>query len=419
MWRFWAFLKRINKEKWLKYICIVLACVGVLSYTAYHIASLFSEQISTIVVGPVTESRTVTLGGYLFRDSTLVGSKNSGTVEYLVSDGEKIPTDTQVANVYEGGSSETRELISVIDSQIALLRKSAEESYTESDLSELRQSASGAYYSIIKQLAASDLSALYTDTEALLVALNGLEQIKNDDFSIEKKLQTLYDSRAQILASSGAYETVSVADSGYFYRDVDGYEATFNGAAARELDGDELSQMMLEPRIEAVPESCIGRVSRTADWYFAVSAEEEIADQLEDNGTYMLTFTGGGTYDIEMTLQRRLECKRSGGTVLVFGTSVIPDGFGFERRQTVKIELQSVSGIYVPTTAVHGGDGRRTVYVLVGSVVQKRRIEVIYEGADYLIVRDGIITDDGDVYLQSNEQLITGGSNLFDGRILD
>ena len=44
---------------------------------------------------------------------------------------------------------------------------------------------------------------------------------------------------------------------------------------------------------------------------------------------------------------------------------------------------------------------------------------MIYEGSDYYTARDGVPSDDSDVYLQSNDTLILNGQNLFDGRILE
>lgn len=419
MYRIILFIKKINKEKWVKYFGIVLACACVLSYTAFHISSLFSEEISTIVVGPVRESKTIGLSGYIFRDSEYVFSNNSGVVDYLVADGEKLSAKTQVANVYESGSEERRDLVAMIDRQIEILEKSTEGNYNESDISELRKKASNSYYEIMKQISSGDISSLYSDSENLLIAMNSLSIVKDEGFAIEEKLKMLREERDGIFASSGACETVFAENSSYFYTDTDGYEKIFTEEYVNTLDGDKLYKLMNNAKPAKIEGNCIGKTSGTAKWYYAVALRQQAAEQFEEGSSYRLFFTSGGTHNIEMTLERVLPCDDSDSTVLVFGTSVIPKGFSFERELSAKVEMESVSGIYVPMSAVHKRGGRQIVYVLVGSVVEQRYIDIAFEGVDYYIVRDGVTTDDGDAYLESNELLIVGGTNLFDGRILD
>jgi len=69
---------------------------------------------------------------------------------------------------------------------------------------------------------------------------------------------------------------------------------------------------------------------------------------------------------------------------------------------------------------MHRKGVQKVVYILKGSVVQLRYVDVIYEGADYYLVREEVETEKGDdrVFLSSNELLIVRGEGLFDGRIL-
>ena len=61
----------------------------------------------------------------------------------------------------------------------------------------------------------------------------------------------------------------------------------------------------------------------------------------------------------------------------------------------------------------------RSVYILRGSVVHFRYIEIVYEGSDYYLVSAKGGGESGVVYLAENDLVIVGGKNLFDGRILE
>jgi hypothetical protein len=84
----------------------------------------------------------------------------------------------------------------------------------------------------------------------------------------------------------------------------------------------------------------------------------------------------------------------------------------------VRIELDSVSGIYVPKKAVESVRGNEGVYILRESVVHFRHIYVVSEGSDYYLVSEDN-PDDGLVYLSPNDLIILNGTNLFEGRILE
>lgn len=135
--------------------------------------------------------------------------------------------------------------------------------------------------------------------------------------------------------------------------------------------------------------------------------------------TYRLQFVENGDAVIPMTLTYETEDSVYGGKIFVFFANRLPSGFVFSRSQSVSIEVSTASGIYVPKSAVHRMGGSYCVYVLRGSVVRLRRIDIVYEGTDYYLAATGIVGEGGAEYLDTNELLITRGSNLFDGRILD
>ena len=404
----------------LKKIGIVIVCICILSYSVYHFASLFSQEIGTIVAGPTTESSFLTLDGYIFRDSEYVRSDYRGAADYAVKNGEKVAVGDKLARVYsEGNAENVRGVISQIEKKISLLKESTENKHSVSELASLRAEAAGAYSSIMKQIASGKISALDADVKKLLVALNSVAMITEEDFAIGETLSMLETAKKELLAAGGDSMEISAHRSGYFYSVIDGYEDAFSGKAARELGADELAALFESPRSDSAALSYVGKMSYDSKWYYASIISSEDAASFEKGDSYVLEFSGGGYYDIVMTLDRIEKTADGESTALVFTTNVLPTGFAFERRQTVKVVTGSISGIYVPTSAVHRVNFERVVYTLSGSVVKMKHIEVVYEGADYFIVSDGVGSDEDKVYLKSNDLLIISGSNLFDGRILD
>jgi hypothetical protein len=155
------------------------------------------------------------------------------------------------------------------------------------------------------------------------------------------------------------------------------------------------------------------------EWRFVAMVSAEAERYFEEGVTYRTSFTGDEDISVPLTLLRIEEDEESSSVLLVFECDRMPSGFDFERAQSAELVVSSVTGINVPKSAVHRSRGELYVYILKGSVVFERRIDVIYEGDDYYTVKDGVPADDSDIYLQSNDTLILDGKNLFDGRILE
>ena len=405
--------------KMLKNIGIAIVCLCVLAYSVFHVSSLFSEEIGTIVVGPTTEKTTTTLNGYVFRDATLVyPTTYSGTVDYLVKNGEKVSVGSNLATVYSQGSSvSAKDTLAMLDEQIALLESTTAQKPSVSELTELRKTASDTYYSIMKQLQSGTDIALSAQQKKLLVALNSIAILDVEGFSIEQTLASLKASRAEIIGAGGESETVSTTKSGYFYTSVDGYEEAFSGRAALELDREGFLELFASPKLSSVSGS-IGKMSYDSSWYFAAELDKKTAEKFAVGEVYTVEFTSGGYFEVRMTVERILVGAEKERAVMVLSSNNLPENFNF-RQQTARIVTDSVSGIYIPESAVYRNSyGEEIVYILEGSVVQLRYIDVIYKGSDYYIARENVDKNDGRNYLTSNEQLIVKGSNLFDGRIL-
>ena len=407
-------------SKTLKNIGIAMVCLCVLSYSIFHLSSFFAEEIGTIVVGPTSESRVASINGYIFRDAEIIYRNNyDGAVEYLVENGEKVSAASKLARVYaEGGSKLSSELIMVLDEQIELLKGTTEQRLSVSRITDLRSRASDAYYSIMKQLASGKSLSLAASQKKLLVSLNSIATLTDDEFKIKETLDELLSIRAELLGAGGDSEVISTDKSGYFYTFVDGYEEAFSGIAAEKLTREELAGLINEPQITSDGDISIGKMSYNATWYFASIIDNKTANDFTEGNKYTVEFTSGGHFEIDMTVSRLLIDENGNETVIVFEADELPKDFNF-RRQTANITISRISGIYLPKTAVKRENFEKVVYILKGSVVQLRHIDIIYEGSDYYIVSEQPRQEDKDkIYLKSNEQLIVRGSNLFDGRIL-
>ena len=413
--------EKSRNNSFLSKLAVGLIFAVVVIYTAYHLISLFSsEDIKTIISGVTTEKIMIGGDGYVFRDESVLHSYNAGAVDYIAENGGKVSSREALARIYKSGEgTDVRSFISTLDSQIEILEKCSGDGIANVDLSELRKSADATYFTLTDLLASGEAGELYYQIEKMMITLSRIHALTDGDASTLEALDILRAERESWL--SGEYDETYSDRSGYFYWSVDGYENNFSISALENLDGDQFYELIAMTRNSdtKVPPTVYGKLASDSRWKFVLPLEREDAELFSEGQEYNVTFPENNNTAFLMMLEKKMYSEERGTVVLVFGCNRLPDNFNFERCMTAQIELSSYSGIYVPRSAIERVNGELGVYVLRGNVTTFRRIDIIYEGSDYVLVSERNDSDGKYYYLGSNEQIIINGKNLFDGRIVE
>jgi len=412
----------MTKKKTFKFkskLAIGLVFTIAVIYTFYHISSLlFGQDIKTIASGMSTHSETVSGRGYVFRDEYLLKSDNKGVVDYLVDNGQSVSVTQPLADVYEGNGSTTREIMKMIDRYISVLEKS-EVDGQPLDLISLRQEANQTYYSLIEDINMGDTGELDSQIEQMMVVLNKISVLSDGQASVSKTLNSLREARENML--SGDYVSEYSNASGYFYYYPDGYEDVFSLNVLSNLSYDSFYQLenyFLRGN-RTVDSSVYGKIAYDSSWRFVIPLSSKDADKISIDGKYRVVFPDNNNTELIMSLEKKMESPQSKETVCVFYCNRLPNNFKLERVQNAQIDVSTVRGIYVPRSALAKEKGITGVYVLRGSVVYFRNVEIVYNGIDYCLVAENAKDEGGFFALGINELIITNGKNLFHGRILE
>lgn len=402
-------------------VAVGIICAAVLSYTVFHMISLFAPEISTVVVRSATEQTVLEFDGHIFRDETVLYSSYGGAVDYIADDGDKVGIGEKLAVVYEQGSNSSLDgTIEAIDKKIDMLEKSCDEDVVLSNLPEISEAADVNYLNIVKRLAQGDVRGVSEEIDDMTGELAKVSILVDENSPVPETLASLYERREQLNSVAGNSTGLVADTSGYFYSAVDGYESVFNYAAADTLSVSDYDKLVMSKAQGSTEKGyAVGKMAYDIRWRFVAVLPYEDSVHFKDGETYSATFDGEGDFSLPLYLERSEKDSSTSSVLMVFSCDRMPEGFSFARAQSVSVVVNSVTGISVPKSAVHRAGGNYYVYILRGSVVIERRIEVIYEGRDYYTVMDGKGADEEELYLQSNDNLILSGKNLFDGRIVD
>ena len=371
------------KQVALGFVCVLLVLL-IFGYVVYHVTGGFATEIRTTPAlrGEYLEKEEAL--GYIFREESVVSSSYSGTVDYSVSNGEKIYAGATVAKVYEtSGDALSSEMVS-IDKKIALLRDSNIEdnvivSSTKSTDEAIEKYLSGMF----KNRRDGNYAAATSVSDDLLIALNRRELIVSRRTSYDDLIEELSERRAQIASSLfGKSESVSVEKSGYFYYDCDGYEGVFLPELL-----DAMTPSGLEALVSSEPDvsKYIGKNVTNQNWRLAVKLDRADVGRYETGETYKISFDDYDEIFIDMKLDR--VAYEADVALLVFSSNVMPQGFDFEREQSISIITGEYEGLRFPMSAIRINDGVEGVFVLYGNTVFFRAAEVIGSENGYAVVK--------------------------------
>ena len=171
----------------------------------------------------------------------------------------------------------------------------------------------------------------------------------------------------------------------------------------------------------------MGKMTHTTKWYLAVPINEANYETFKSKlGTTLhVSFRDADDLVLQMSLERVYidESHPDGAYMLLSSYSLSEIAF-LDRAQNISILLGEVSGYKIPEEALHTVDGHEGVYVLVGTVIEFRRVTRVKAGEGYFIVKtheeDALENPSSEIpYLNINDMIVTSGNDLYDGKRLD
>jgi hypothetical protein len=278
----------------------------------------------------------------------------------------------------------------------------------------------------------------------MLVTLNQYASLTDSDEGAQEALRLLREEREGLLGNLVETKTNDV-ESGYFYDRfcVDGYEEIFRADSAKTMTPADF-RALTEQTAAPVPAGTVGKMVWEPTWYAAayVSLSDPALETFQQgyaNGTtYTMWVTDRADAEVDMTIVRLVPDE--GGALLVFRSQDMPEGFDFPRSFTAETVALQVSGYRIPTEAVvtlrshKTGEEVKGVYILAGNVVEFRKINIHIARDGYVIARtyedvrayrDTLTPEereafeaDGWLYLGLNDNIITGGNEIYEGKVI-
>ena len=404
------------KSKVLKGFAILLS-VFLLGYAGYQLWQFFYHPYQTEITVSASVNESLHVSGLAVRTETLIENEYGGSVSYVYEDAARVLKNKPIA--YTHSSTET-------------VNKMAQVTELEKKISNLQEASSG-----VAQLYGSsefindqirDAMLLYSKTvndtnlsnfgsvkDSLLLAINKKTALTGKTNYFEERILILQSEKDELEAeiSADEAETVLSPRNGYFISEIDGFENLINKEMIDEMTVAEIESVM--ERDVVTVEQKVGKIADNHKWYYLIAVSEEEASLFNEGKKLEVGFDGIN-HSFDFVVDKKIKDDTSEKTIVVLLCETFTSEVASLRQVNADIIFSTTSGLRVSSDAVRfDGNQNMGVYILDREEVKFRKIDILYTGTDYMIVRWNAAAKDS---LQLFDEVFVGGSDLYVGKVV-
>lgn len=389
--------------KLLRNVVLVLLLIVFVSIV-YNFRNRESNTVSALTASAVSSRE---YKGVFIRDEEILLYSGNGVLSYNVSDGGKVGNGTIIADVYPSDEqlSIKREKAK-LEKELTILQKIQNPGTLEAaQPASLSESIDASYRSLVYYRDMGDYNSLNEVKDELLVQLSTYQIITNEVKDFNQKISDIKAEIDKLNAQTVVpKEQIPAPRSAYFASYCDGYEGKIRTDNLDHISSDMINEIVDK---KSTAPNVVGKLIDGYGWYLAIVADNSKKEYSVGNEVKLRFDSSAESYPAVIHDIREESPDRS--VIIIFC-----DKFNYDlvQHRTEKVELiqGEFTGLKVPREAIRFADvtssytdeegnekekvmTSKGVYIRKGEQVVFKKIDVIYEGGDYVLSK---ITNDNE-----------------------
>ena len=345
--------------------------------------------------------------GVIVRDEKVVTYSGSGVLDYLYPDGSKISVNSPIAEVYSSEEAISAKRKSErINEQISDLERAQNPGTTNYVQPEtLKTKIDNEYRQLLTYSQKGDYSSLHKTKSDMSVVMNIYNIITDTSENYNDKISALQSQSAQLDKQSVMIDTVNAAETGYFVSYCDGYEDKLTLDSIDSLSQQDIQEITDAENEQSVPTGAIGKMFD--DYSCRIIGVVDADKRIIEGDTLQIMFsTSNNIYDVDVESVKPAEDEDK--CIIVLSCDRLDDVLVKSRVQSIELIFEEYQGIKVPRKAIRFQGEQKGVYVILGNEITFKKIDVIYEGDDFVVSKN---TSDEEYLLLYDQILLEVVSN--------
>ncbi len=336
-----------------------------------------------------TINEDISFEGIIVRNEKQMTYSGSGVIKYSYPDGSKVSAGSTVAQVYDSYDDVlAEEKLASLDEQIALLQKAQNPGTTDYVQPEsINRRIDEQYKKILACSAEGDLSDLPSIKNDMSLIMNIYNIISGRSDNYNSRITQLQNEKYKLGSSARVKSEITAPENGYFVSYCDGYEDRLNKDNIEQLSQQDIEDIIngAQSAADSVPSGCIGKMfdDYTALITGVINSDPRVVN---DASLRLMLDSSSTVYDVKVVSVR--SAGESGKDIVVLSCDTLDDAMVSRRIRGMQLIFDEYSGIKVPRSAIRFRDDQKGVYVILGQDITFKKIDVIYEGDDYVISKN-------------------------------
>lgn len=412
-----------------KIIALAAVAVFVLFYIACQIYLTNNKNsITTEVAILDTERKTISVDMFIVRDEKILTASGSNIVSAM-KDGSRVSVNDTVAYSFTDSDSagnvmRMTEIEAELDYYNSLMSKS---SYITDDTTAYDNKIMNSISSFSAAVAAGDFTNLGEAKNALRDAITSKQTATGIELDLSDAISALNSEYKSLSDSTGKYSEIKAGGTGYYISGVDGYENLLSYDSVDDWTIEDVENAM-SATPQAVVNGQFGRLVNGYYWYLACITDTNKINSLKEGKNMTVSFPDSSVDDITCEVYAIRSDGKSGKSLIIFVCNTMSQELSALRNEQAHIVLQEYEGYKVDNRAIRTNDKNETgVYVVKGSVLRFKKVEIIYSDDDYSLVTTPYLRNDEDDMAKTNksayigiyDEYVVSGQELYDGKLIN
>lgn len=400
----------------------VLTIITVINVLVKQLDQHYQTETALLSQGMDSEQ----VQGVFIRNEEVISYNGQGVISYKVPDGGRVGTDGVIANVYSSENQiEIEQKIATLQNELYLLERISNPGTTQTaQPSNIAELFTENYKNFLYRRGQHVLNDLQTSREEMLVLLSTYQLITGKDSSYAEQMRAI---RSEIAALQKEQEkpldVIRAESAAYFVSYADGYESELTLSDIDTLTAAKLESIQDSGTGQENP-AVIGKLIDNYQWVLAAVVDNSEKKYIQGDRLTLKFASASETVTGEITSVNA----QAGDAQTIIGITCEEMTYNLVQHRTEQVELirGEYQGIRVPRNALRFRSiteevtdeetGKitqvttryRGVYILDGEQPEFRKLDVVYEGTDFVISAQRIEKS----YLGLYDSIITKGIDV-------
>ena len=403
-------------KKNMMIIYIVIAFVFI-AFFLYQIFKINYSPVKTQAALEKTVSASTLTEAFVVRDEYPITANITGTLVPLVDDGKRVASGDNVAVVFTSDEAaknynEIKALEKDVEYYSSLQNKVGVQT---SDIEPLDERVYSACEDYIIAINSGNADTFGRYQETLREYINSRQLSTGSVIDPSVKLEELNTQLEQLKRQNIGYNTITAPHPGYYISIADGYEDAVDYQSIEKLTTEQAINLFNSELTKADVSNYMGKLVDGFNWYLICVIDYEDAIRLKRGSAVDIEFTMTSAAPLKATVAsicNTVDTK----TAVVFRSNLMNTSYAGLRNEQIRVTFDKHTGLQISNKAIREVDGEKGVYVLSGNIVEFKKINIEYSDSDFSYCTN---PDSKRGFLELYDEVITEGTDLYDGKIIN